>query len=77
MDVTVRMTDDEFLEFIQWRKDKGRYNIELQKLASRYELLVKKILLSLTRDPKKPSKAKILDQEHAIECIEWAEELIE
>lgn len=77
MDVEVHMTDDEFLEFVQWRKEKKRYNIELMSLQSKYKYLVKKITFALIRDEKKPKKIKILDQEHALECLEWAEELLD
>lgn len=77
MDVTVRMTEDEFLEFVQWRKERGRYNCEVRKLASRYEALVKKVIFALIRDEKRPKKIEILDQEHALELLEWAEELLE
>ena len=77
MVVTVQMTDQEFLEFDQWRKDKRCYNVEVRKLESRFMALVKKITFALIRDEKKPKKIKILDQEHAMECLEWAEELLD
>ena len=77
MDVNVRMTEDDFLEFVQWRKERGHYRCEVQKLASRYGALVKKITFALIRDEKKPKKIKILDQEHALELLEWAEELLD
>lgn len=77
MDVTVRMTEEDFLEFTQWRKEKRFYAIDLERLASKYRHLVKKITFALIRDEKKSKKVKILDQEHALECLEWAEELLE
>lgn len=74
MKIQVEMTDDEFLEFKNWQKEKDCYNKELAKSYDSFEFLNKNVLWALETDPKKPGKVKIADQEHAAELVEMAEE---
>ena len=74
MKIHVEMTDDEFLEFKNWQKEKDCYDKELAKVDDQVEYLNKKVLWALEPDQKKPGKVKVADQEHAAELVEMAEE---
>lgn len=77
MTVHVEMTSNEFQEFLEWKKDKGRYNAELVGLRHKYKDILNKILFSIETDPKKKGKMRIADHEHAEELLEWALDLLE
>ena len=74
MKIHVEMTAEEFQEFMQWKKDKGIYDAELNDVDDKIEYINKKILWALERDEKKPGKVKIIDQEHAVELVDGAHE---
>ena len=72
MKITVEMTADEFQEFMQWKKDKGIYDAELNTVDAKIEHINNKILWALAPDEKRPGKVKIIDQEHAAELVDMA-----
>lgn len=72
MKIQVEMTADEFQEFMQWKKDKEIYESELSTADAKIEHINNKILWALAPDEKKPGKVKIIDQEHAAELVEMA-----
>lgn len=74
MEVTVKMTEDEFQDFTRWRKDKKCYDAELVEIDGKFDHLNKKVLWALAPDEKCPGKVKIIDQEHAAELVEMANE---
>ena len=76
MKIIVEMTDSEFQEFSQWRKDKATYNSELFTLRSRWRAILNKIGFAIKEDLKKPGKYK-LDQEHAAELMDMVIELLD
>lgn len=72
MDVTVSMTAEEFLEFVEWKKDHTHYKKEIDAQARKTEFFAKKVCWAIEEDPKRPDKVKIIDQEHAAELLEMA-----
>ncbi len=76
MEVNVNMSAEEFLEFMAWKKDRDYYEKELDKETSKRELLAKKATWAIEKDPKRPGKIKIVDQEHAAELLELANDYL-
>lgn len=76
MEVNVNMSAEEFLEFMAWKRDREQYNNEMAARAEKMELLAKKTCWAIEKDPKRPSKVKIVDQEHAAELLELANEYL-
>lgn len=72
MKIHVEMTSEEFQEFIQWKKDKGIYDAEIRTVDAKIDRINNKILWALAPDEKKPGKVKIIDQEHAAELVDMA-----
>ena len=76
MAVTVSMTAEEFLEFMAWKKDREQYTKEIAARSGKWEIMAKKVTWAIEEDPKRPGKAKIVDQEHAAELLEMAREYL-
>lgn len=76
MEVNVSMSAEEFLEFMEWKKDRAYYDNELEAEANRWDALAKKTCWAIDADPKKPGKVKIIDQEHAAELLEMAKDYL-
>lgn len=72
MKIHVEMTAEEFQEFMQWKKDKGIYDAELNTVDGKIDHINHKILLALAPNEKQPRKVKIIDQEHAAELVDMA-----
>ena len=72
MKITVEMTADEFQEFMSWKKDKNLYEEEIGTADAKIEHINNKILWALAQDEKRPGKVKIIDQEHAAELVDMA-----
>ena len=67
MEVNVNMSAEEFLEFMDWKRDREQYN---------NEMAAKKTCWAIEKDPKRPGKVKIVDQEHAAELLELANDYL-
>ena len=76
MEVNVNMSAEEFLEFMAWKRDREQYNNEMAARAEKMELLAKKTCWVIEKDPKRPGKVKIVDQEHAAEVLELANDYL-
>lgn len=76
MEVNVNMSAEEFLEFVDWKRDREQYNNEMAARAEKMELLAKKTCWAIEKDPKRPGKVKIVDQEHAAELLELANDYL-
>lgn len=76
MTVTVTMTEEKFLEFMAWKKDRDYYEKELDKETEKREFMAKKTTWAIEKDPKRPGKVKIVDQEHAAELLELANDYL-
>ena len=76
MEVNVNMSAEEFLEFMAWKRDREQYNNELAARAENMDLLAKKTCWAIEKDPKRPGKVKIVDQEHAAELLELANDYL-
>ena len=63
MEVNVKMSAEEFLEFMAWKRDREQYNNEMAARAEKMELMAKKTCWAIEKDPKRPGKVKIVDQE--------------
>jgi len=76
VEITVRMTAEEFLEFVAWGKDRDYYKSRLEKELEKRRLLAKKTCWAIDEDLKKTGKVKIIDQEHAAELLEMAKDYL-
>ena len=76
MEVNVNMSAEEFLEFMAWKRDREQYNNEMAARAEKMELLAKKTCWAIEIDPTRPGKVKIVDQEHAAELLELANDYL-
>ena len=76
MDVTVNMTAEEFLEFMEWKRDREHYNTEMHIRSDKWEIMAKKVTWAMAEDAKRPGKVKIIDHEHAAELLEMAREYL-
>lgn len=72
MEITVKMTAEEFEEFREWMKDRGCYKADLASTVRKWETFVNKVCWALGEDPKRPGKVKIIDHEHAEELLKMA-----
>ena len=76
MEVNVNMSAEEFLEFMAWKRDREQYNNEMAARAEKMEMLANKACWAIEKDPKRPGKVKIVDQEHAAELLELANDYL-
>ena len=76
MEITVKMTVEEFQQFVAWQKDRDYYKNRLDKELDKREMLAKKTCWAIDEDPKKPGKVKIIDQDHAAELLEMAKDYL-
>lgn len=77
MEINVKMSTDDFLEFMEWKNDRNRYRADLEATRRKWETFASKVCWSLDDDTKRPGKVKITDQEHAAELLEMAREFLE
>ena len=82
MEVTVNMSAEEFLEFVAWKNDREHENklksqdAEMAAQNRKWEILANKACWAIEKDPKRPGKVKIVDQEHAAELLELANDYL-
>ena len=76
MEITVKMTDAEFLEFIDYQKEKNIFEKNTRVTLDRMELFADKICWALGHDPKNNEKVKIIDMEHAKELLDMGEDFL-
>lgn len=76
MEVNVNMSAEEFQEFMLWKQDRSRYNAYLTEKNRKLEMLANKACWAIGKDPKRPGKVKIVDQEHAAELLELANDCL-
>lgn len=58
MEITVKMTVEEFQQFVAWQKEQGYYEKEMDKELNKREILAKKTCWAIDADPKKPGKGQ-------------------
>ena len=76
MDVTVTMTAEDFLEFAEWKKAAEHYKSKEELVKLQLEIMAKKVCWAIGGDQKRPGKVKIIDQEHAEELLEMANDFL-
>ena len=76
MEITVKMSAEEFQEFVAWQKDHDHHKTEVATINGRLEYLAKKICWAIAEDAKRPGKVKIIDQDHAAELLEQANDFL-
>ena len=64
MELTVHMTEEELVEFLEYRKDKEVNQKRIKRLRDDLQMLSRKMGWAVEPDPKKPGKYKIVDQDH-------------
>lgn len=74
MDVTLTMTEREFLDFVQWSQDRNKYNAEKAGLTGKLNRFSQEVLWAIGGDPKYPDQIKIIDQKQAAKLLELAED---
>lgn len=57
-------------------KERDYYEKELVKETDKREFMAKKTTWAIEKDPKRPGKVKIVDQEHAAELLELANDYL-
>lgn len=77
MTVTVTMTAEEFVEFLEWKKDRAVYSAQLVKMRRLPEVIYKKLEYALEPGPKKAGKFKITDHEHLADLWDMAGEFFD
>lgn len=77
MTVTVTMAAEDFVEFLEWKKDRAVYSAQLVKLRRLPEVIYKKLGNALEPDPKKAGKFKITDHEHLADLWDMAGEFFD
>ena len=76
MDITVSMKEEEFLEFMAWRKDRQFYANKMVSMETRMTRMANKIRWAITKETEPPNRVKIEDQDHATELLEMAEDFL-
>ena len=76
MNVNVEMTAEEFLEFMECAKDKGRHEKQILAAKNRVHMLAQKVDYAVEPDPKKPGKYKIVDQNQMDDLYELAHDIL-
>lgn len=76
MEITVKMSDLEFMEFQAYRTERKLFAAEEEKLHAKMEIMAKKVCWALEQDTKRPDRVKIVDQEHAAELLEMAKDFL-
>lgn len=72
MEITVKMTVEDLLEFNEFQKERATYQQRAEKTLGKLEYFARRICWALGEDPKKEGKVKIIDQEFAQELLEQA-----
>lgn len=78
MEITVKMTSDEFLEFIEWRKNREAYEREVNEVCDKLEELAEKVLDTIKAcDETDAPEFKIKSREAAEDLVAAAEKIFE
>lgn len=64
MQVTVTMSDREFVEFMNYREDLDKFNRKTASLEREVSMFHERLKDAIEPDPKRPGKYKIVDQEY-------------
>lgn len=76
MKITVEMTSEEFVEFLNWRKEEGYCQNKIEKANRNAAMLAKKVKYAIEPDLKKTNKYKIADHDHADDLFMMAGEIL-
>ena len=76
MEITVRMDEDEFAEFMSFRTDKTRSKKEVVRLSNQMYHFADKVCLALEEAPSQPGGVRIADADHAAELLDMASEYL-
>lgn len=74
MDVTVTMSEYEFMAFMKWKSDKNYYNSKMDCIAREKRNLADQICRAVDYDIEHPGMSKIIDQVQAKKLLEMARE---
>jgi len=76
MEMSVKMTSSEFLEFEEWRKERGRYEIELNRVRGTPEMIASSLSYAVESVEGKTGKFKIVDHEHMGDAWDMIQEFL-
>lgn len=76
MEVTVKMTAEEFQEFVAWRTEKDAYRKEVDRLIRAPCLIASSLRWAVEPVEGKAGRFKIIDQEHMSDAWDAAMEFM-
>jgi len=76
MEISVKMTAEEFQEFMTWQADKEKYFKEVERLRRAPECIAASIRWAVEPVEGKAAKFKIVSQEHMGDVWDMAEEFM-
>lgn len=65
MKVTIEMTSEEFVEFLNWKKEDGYYRKKIENADRVAAMMARSVNYAIEPDPKKQDKYIIVDHGHA------------
>lgn len=77
MEVNVRMSAEEFLEFAEYQRNKAMYAEKLSKMQKLPRSMAAVLGFAVEPDEKRPGKFKIISQEHMADLWDMAGEITE
>lgn len=76
MEINVKMTAEEFQEFMTWQADKEKYSKEVERLRRAPEIIAASLRWAVEPVEGKATKFKIVSQEHMGDAWDMAEEFM-
>ena len=76
MEISVKMTVEEFQEFMDYRSDKESYSKQMDHLRRLPEFVARSLFNAMTPVEGKPGRFKIVDQEHMSDAWDMLEEFM-
>ena len=76
MKITVEMDCDDFTEFMDWRKERRKYDLDVDKERRKRNIIAEKVLLAVELDQDEKHYV-VSDQDHLDELAEMAIDILE
>lgn len=77
MEISVKMSAQEFQEFMAWREEKEKYKKDAERLGHIPDFLASSLRYAVEPVKGKTRKFKIVDQEHMADVWDMAQEFME
>lgn len=76
MEISVKMTEDEFQEYMLWKRDRTQYIREMEKLRRIPEVLATSLHFAVEPVEGRGGRYKIVSQEHMADAMDAAAEFM-